>query len=39
VDGTPEFRLPAYVCFPTRSDSESRTLAVELIRRVTAEAE
>lgn len=39
VDGTPEFRLPAYVCFPTRSDSESRTLAVEMIRRVTAEAE
>jgi DNA-binding transcriptional LysR family regulator len=38
VVGAPEFRLTAYVCFPARDDSKFRTLALETIRRVAAEA-
>jgi DNA-binding transcriptional LysR family regulator len=38
VAGVPEFRLPAYLCFPTRPDSEPLALALETIRRVAAEA-
>lgn len=37
VPHAPEFRLPAYLCFPTKSDSEPLTLAIETIRRVAAE--
>ncbi|HYL17636.1 MAG TPA: LysR family transcriptional regulator [Burkholderiales bacterium] len=38
VAGTPEFRLPAYLCFPTKVDSEALSLALDTIRRVAAEA-
>jgi DNA-binding transcriptional LysR family regulator len=38
VPDAPEFRLPAYLCFSTRVDSELLTLALETIRRVAAEA-
>jgi DNA-binding transcriptional LysR family regulator len=38
VAGAPEFRLPAYLCFPTKLESESVSLALDTIRRVTAEA-
>jgi DNA-binding transcriptional LysR family regulator len=38
VAGAPEFRLPAYLCFPTKLDSEPLSLALETIRRVAAEA-
>jgi len=38
VPGAPEFRLPAYLCFPTKVDSEPLSLALETIRRVAAEA-
>jgi DNA-binding transcriptional LysR family regulator len=38
VAGVPEFRLPAYLCFPARPDSEPIALALETIRRVAAEA-
>lgn len=38
VAGAPEFRLPAYLCFPAKVDSEPLALALETIRRVAAEA-
>jgi DNA-binding transcriptional LysR family regulator len=38
VPGAPEFRLPAYLCFPTKVDSEPLALALDTIRRVAAEA-
>jgi DNA-binding transcriptional LysR family regulator len=38
VAGAPEFRLPAYVCFPTKTDSEPLALALDTIRRVAADA-
>ena len=38
VAGAPEFRLPAYLCFPTKLDSEPLSLALDTIRRVAAEA-
>ncbi|MGH8137611.1 MAG: LysR family transcriptional regulator [Steroidobacteraceae bacterium] len=37
VAGAPEFRLPAYLCFPTKLDSEPLSLALDTIRRVAAE--
>ncbi|HSC08223.1 MAG TPA: LysR family transcriptional regulator [Steroidobacteraceae bacterium] len=38
VPDAPEFRLPAYLCFPTKVDSEPLALALDTIRRVAAEA-
>lgn len=38
VAGAPEFRLPAYLCFPSRTDSQPLTLALDTIRRVAADA-
>lgn len=38
VAGAPEFRLPAYLCFPTKLHSEPLSLALDTIRRVAAEA-
>ena len=38
VPDAPEFRLPAYLCFPTKVDSEPLVLALDTIRRVAAEA-
>ncbi len=38
VAGAPEFRLPAYLCFPAKADSEPLALAVDTIRRVAADA-
>ena len=38
VPGAPEFRLPAYLCFPTKTDSEPLGLALDTIRRVAADA-
>jgi DNA-binding transcriptional LysR family regulator len=38
VPDTPEFRLPAYLCYPAKVDSEPLTLALDTIRRVAAEA-
>ena len=38
VAGAPEFRLPAYLCFPAKIESEPLSLALETIRRVAAEA-
>ena len=38
VPSAPEFRLPAYLCFPTKLDSEPLSLALETIRRVAAES-
>lgn len=37
VPQAPEFRLPAYLCFPSKSDSESLALALDTIRRVASE--
>ncbi len=34
-----EFRLPAYICYPAKSDSEVLELAVDTIRRVASELE
>ncbi|HEV2230526.1 MAG TPA: LysR family transcriptional regulator [Steroidobacteraceae bacterium] len=39
VPGAPEFRLPVYLCYPTKSDSEALTLALDTIRRVAAETQ
>lgn len=36
VQSAPEFRLPAYLCFPTRIDNGAVGLAVESIRRAAA---
>jgi len=38
VPDTPEFRLPAYLCYPAKVDSEPLTLALDTIRRIAAEA-
>jgi DNA-binding transcriptional LysR family regulator len=38
VADAPEFRLPAYLCFPAKVDSEPLSLALDTIRRVAAEA-
>jgi LysR family transcriptional regulator, flagellar master operon regulator len=38
VAGAPEFRLPGYLCYPTKADSESLVLALDTIRRVAADA-
>jgi len=38
VAGVSEFRLPAYLCFPTKTDSEPLALALETIRRVASDA-
>jgi LysR family transcriptional regulator, flagellar master operon regulator len=38
VANAPEFRLPAYLCFPAKVDSQPLALAVDTIRRVAAEA-
>lgn len=38
VDDAPEFRLPAYLCYPAKQDSEPLKLALDTIRRVTTEA-
>jgi DNA-binding transcriptional LysR family regulator len=38
VPNAPEFRQPAYLCFPTESKSEVLELAVDTIRRVAIEA-
>ena len=38
VPSAPEFRLPAYLCFPTKLDSEPLSLALETIRRVAADS-
>jgi DNA-binding transcriptional LysR family regulator len=38
VPDTPEFRLPAYLCYPAKVDSEPLTLALATIRRIAAEA-
>lgn len=38
VVSAPEFRLPAYLCFPAKLDSEPLSLAVDTIRRVASEA-
>lgn len=38
VAGAPEFRLPAYLCFPTKADSDPLALALDTIRRVAADA-
>lgn len=37
--GAPEFRLPAYLCFPAKTDSEVLTLAIDTIRRVATDQE
>jgi DNA-binding transcriptional LysR family regulator len=37
VAGAPEFRIPTYLCFPSKVDSEPQTLALETIRQVAAE--
>jgi len=37
VSGVAEFRLPAYLCFPTKSDSEPMALALDTIRRVASD--
>lgn len=37
VPQAPEFRQPAYLCFPAKSDSEALALAVDTIRRVASE--
>jgi hypothetical protein len=39
VEAAPEFRLPAYLCFPAKADSEPLSLALDTIRRVAAEAQ
>lgn len=38
VDGAPEFRLPAYLCFPAQEQPEALSIALDTIRRVAAEA-
>jgi DNA-binding transcriptional LysR family regulator len=38
VADAPEFRLPAYLCFPSKADSEPLALALETIRRVASDA-
>jgi DNA-binding transcriptional LysR family regulator len=38
VAGVPEFRLPAYLCFPAKVNSEPLALALDTIRRVAEDA-
>ena len=38
VADAPEFHLPAYVCFPAKTNSEPLALALDTIRRVAADA-
>jgi len=38
VADAPEFRLPAYLCYPTKTDSDALALALDTIRRVAADA-
>jgi LysR family transcriptional regulator, flagellar master operon regulator len=38
VADAPEFRVPAYLCYPTKTDSDALTLALDTIRRVAADA-
>jgi LysR family transcriptional regulator, flagellar master operon regulator len=38
VADAPEFRLPAYLCFPAKVDSEPLALALDTIRRVASDA-
>jgi DNA-binding transcriptional LysR family regulator len=38
VATAPEFRLPAYLCFPAKADSEPLALALDTLRRVAADA-
>ena len=38
VTGAPEFRLSAYLCSPSKTDSTALKLALETIRRVAADA-
>lgn len=38
VAGAPEFRLPAYLCFPSKTDSTPLALALDTIRRVAVDA-
>jgi DNA-binding transcriptional LysR family regulator len=38
VPGVPEFRLPAYLCFPSKAASPPLDLALETLRRVAADA-
>lgn len=38
VPGAPEFRLSAYLCFPSKTDSTVLALALDTIRRVAADA-
>jgi LysR family transcriptional regulator, flagellar master operon regulator len=38
VAGAPEFRLPAYLCFPSKDVSQPLALALDTIRRVAADA-
>jgi len=38
VPDVPEFRLPAYLCYPTKVDSEPLALALDTIRRVASDA-
>jgi hypothetical protein len=37
VVGAPEFRLPAYMCFPTKMESGPFSLALDTMRRVAVE--
>jgi DNA-binding transcriptional LysR family regulator len=38
VNDAPEFRLPAYLCFPSKSEAGPLALALDTIRRVAADA-
>lgn len=38
VADAPEFRLPAYLCFPSKMDADPLALALDTIRRVAADA-
>jgi len=38
VVGAPEFRLPAYLCYPAKVDSGPLALALDTIRRIAVEA-
>jgi DNA-binding transcriptional LysR family regulator len=38
VAGAPEFRLPAYLCYPAKVESEPLALALDTIRRIAVEA-
>ena len=38
VADAPEFRLPAYLCYPSSTDSDSLALALDTLRRVAVDA-